>query len=96
MSVRNAKQNGKANNKNPNPRMFAKFDASGSSMPTRLSDWNFRCGNVDAEGVVWTRKNEQDITRILHIQAGPNYRNGLRLYISTDEGTSFPTFFNPS
>ena len=94
MSVRNAKQNGKANNKNPNPRMFAKFDASGSSMPTRLSDWNFRCGNVDAEGVVWTRKNEQDITRILHIQAGPNYRNGLRLYISTDEGTSFPTFFS--
>ena len=60
------------------------------SWPLTLSAWNFGCGVVDAEGVVWTRQNEHDKTRIIHIQAGPRYRNGLALHISEDQGLSFP------
>ena len=54
--------------------------------PLTLSAWNFKCGGVDAEGVVWTRQNEHDKNRMLHIQAGPNGRQGLRLFLSTEEG----------
>lgn len=60
------------------------------SWPLTLSAWNFGCGVVDAEGVVWTRQKEHDKTRIIHIQAGPRYRNGLALHISEDQGLSFP------
>ena len=95
MSVRNASGSGGnattiTQTKN---RMYAIFDPTGSGMPTQLSAWNFKCGNVDAEGVVWTRAGEQDITRIVHIQGGPNYRRGLRLYISTDQGQTFPNYY---
>ena len=91
MSVRN-------NDRNPTKkRMYAvSLDAplnGKCSWPEKLSGWDFICGVVDAEGVVWTRKGEQDITRIVHIQAGPKYRNGLRLYISTDQGQTFPKHY---
>ena len=58
-------------------------------MPASLSAWNFKCGNVDAEGVVWTRNGIEDKTRIIHIQGGPNYRRGLKLYVSEDQGQTF-------
>ena len=63
------------------------------SWPLALSAWNFGCGVVDAEGVVWTRQNKHDKTRIIHIQAGPKYRNGLRLYVSEDQGQNFPKYY---
>lgn len=53
---------------------------------TNLKTWNFGCGGVDAEGVVWTRASEQDKNRMLHIQGGPYGRKGLQLYLSEDEG----------
>ena len=82
-SVRNAKN---ANGGNNNPRLYAIFNADGTSMPNKLSKWNFHDGSVDAEGVVWTRKSAgHDITRILHIQAGPHGRKGLKLYLSKNE-----------
>lgn len=74
-------------------RMYAIFGPNGENMPVSLSAWSFKCGNIDAEGVVWTRANEQDKTRILHIQGGPNYRRGLRLYISEDQGLTFPKYY---
>ena len=89
MSVRNNNRNAK--------RMYAistSVPVNGNcAWPTALSAWDFGCGVVDAEGVVWTRKGEQDITRIVHIQAGPTYRNGLRLYISEDQGLTFPKLY---
>ena len=82
-SVRNAKN---INGGNNNPRLYAIFNADGTSMPNKLSKWNFHDGSVDAEGVVWTRKSAgHDITRILHIQAGPYGRKGLKLYLSKNE-----------
>ena len=82
-SVRNAKN---VNGGNNNPRLYAIFNADGTSMPNKLSKWNFHDGSVDAEGVVWTRKSAgHDITRILHIQAGPYGRKGLKLYLSKNE-----------
>ena len=94
-SVRNASGSGNSQTSitQTKNRMYAIFDKTGSTMPASLSAWSFKCGNVDAEGVVWTRKGEQDITRIVHIQAGPKYRNGLRLYISTDQGQTFPKHY---
>ena len=91
-SVRNASGSGKnqtsiTQTKN---RMYAIFDKTGSTMPASLSAWNFKCGNVDAEGVVWTRNGIEDKTRIIHIQGGPNYRRGLKLYVSEDQGQTFP------
>ena len=82
MSVRNGNQNKK--------RMYAvstDVPVNGKcSWPEKLSGWNFNDGGVDAEGVVWTRQNEHDKNRMLHIQAGPNKRNGLKLFLSRDEG----------
>ena len=93
MSVRNASGSGGnattiTQTKN---RMYAISTSTGANCtwPTSLSAWDFKCGNVDAEGVVWTRKGEQDITRIVHIQGGPNYRRGLILYVSKDGGLTF-------
>ena len=89
MSVRNASgtgsQSGFTQTKN---RMYAISTSTGANCtwPTSLSAWDFRCGNVDAEGVVWTRNGIEDKTRIIHIQGGPNYRRGLRLFLSTEEG----------
>ena len=82
MSVRNGTQNRK--------RMYAvstDVPVNGKcSWPEKLSGWNFNDGSVDAEGVVWTRQNEHDKNRMLHIQAGPNKRYGLKLFLSTEEG----------
>ena len=92
MSVRNNSGGGsqEAFTKTKN-RMYAISTSTGANCtwPTSLSAWDFKCGNVDAEGVVWTRKGEQDITRIVHIQGGPNYRRGLILYVSKDGGMTF-------
>ena len=82
-SVRNAK----APNSGNNPRLYAVFNADGTGMPAKLSKWNFHDGSVDAEGVVWTRGSLEDKNRMLHIQAGPYGRKGLKLYLSEDEGT---------
>ena len=76
-------------NQGENPRLYAVFDSDGGNMPTKFSKWNFRCGNVDAEGVVWTRQTTHDKNRMLHIQAGPNGRNGLKLFLSEDEGQTW-------
>ena len=91
-SVRNA--SGSGNNQTTitqtKNRMYAIFDKTGSAMPSSLSAWSFKCGNVNAEGVVWTRNGIEDKTRIIHIQGGPNYRRGLKLYVSEDQGRTFP------
>ena len=91
-SVRNA--SGSGNNQTTitqtKNRMYAIFDKTGSAMPSSLSAWSFKCGNVNAEGVVWTRIGIEDKTRIIHIQGGPNYRRGLKLYVSEDQGNTFP------
>ena len=85
-SVRNARNPNTGNN----PRLYAIFNADGTSMPNQLYKWNFHDGSVDAEGVVWTRKSAgHDITRILHIQAGPYGRKGLKLYLSKDGGINW-------
>ena len=85
MSVRN----GTANKQ----RMYAvSLDAhlnGKCSWPEQLSGWGFNDGSIDAEGVVWTRANEQGKNRMLHIQAGPNGRWGLKLFLSEDEGKNF-------
>ncbi len=92
MSIRNATQS--SGNRNT-PRKFIISTTSADndpnvSWPTQLSSWNFIDGDVDAEGVLWTSKKDgADITRILHIQAGPQRRKGLALYLSIDEGKTF-------
>ena len=97
MSVRNNSGSGKDSTSitKTGSRMYAISTSTGANCnwPASLSAWNFKCGNVDAEGVVWTRKGEQDITRIVHIQGGPNYRRGLRLYISENQGNTFPKYY---
>ena len=86
MSVRNGMSTPTKND----PRMYAlstDVPVNGKcNWPTSLSAWNFKCGGVDAEGVVWTRQNEHDKNRMLHIQAGPHGRQGLKLFLSTEEG----------
>ena len=87
MSVRNGMSSGSKNV----PRMYAistDVPVNGKcSWPNSLSAWQpIRCGGVDAEGVVWTRQNEHDKNRMLHIQAGPYGRQGLKLFLSTEEG----------
>ena len=87
MSVRNGMSTPTKND----PRMYAvSTDAPVNgkcSWPNALSAWTLiRCGGVDAEGVVWTREREQDKNRMLHIQAGPYGRHGLKLFLSTTEG----------
>ena len=84
-SVRNARNPNTGNN----PRLYAIFNADGTSMPNQLYKWNFHDGSVDAEGVVWTRQNEHDKNRMLHIQAGPYGRQSLKLFLSTDEGINW-------
>ena len=97
MSVRNASGSGNdaTTITKTGKRMYAISTSTGANCtwPASLSAWDFKCGNVDAEGVVWTRKGEQDITRIVHIQGGPNYRRGLILYVSEDQGINFPKKF---
>ena len=96
MSVRNASGGGSQTEytKTKN-RMYAISTSTGANCtwPISLSAWDFRCGNVDAEGVVWTRNGIEDKTRIIHIQGGPNYRRGLILYVSEDQGKNFPKKF---
>ena len=86
MSVRNGMSTSTKND----PRMYVlstDVPVNGKcSWPEKLSAWNFKCGGVDAEGVVWTRQNEHDKNRMLHIQAGPHGRQGLKLFLSTEEG----------
>ena len=87
MSVRNGMSTANKND----PRMYAvSTDAPVNgkcAWPNSLSAWTLiRCGGVDAEGVVWTREGEQDKNRMLHIQAGPYGRHGLKLFLSTTEG----------
>ena len=92
MSIRNATQSSGTRN---TPRKFIISTTSADNdpnviWPTQLSSWNFIDGDVDAEGVLWTSKKDgADITRILHIQAGPQRRKGLALYLSIDEGKTF-------
>ena len=93
MSVRNASGGGsQAAFTQTKNRMYAISTSTGANCtwPTSLSAWSFKCGNVDAEGVVWTRNGIEDKTRIIHIQGGPNYRRGLILYVSEDQGNTFP------
>ena len=90
MSVRNGMSRAGKND----PRMYAislDVPVNGNcNWPDSLSAWQpIRCGGVDAEGVVWTRANEQDKNRMLHIQAGPNGRQSLKLFLSTDEGINW-------
>ena len=90
MSVRNGMSSGTKNV----PRMYAistDVPVNGKcSWPNSLSAWQpIRCGGVDAEGVVWTRQNEHDKNRMLHIQAGPYGRQSLKLFLSTDEGINW-------
>ena len=90
MSVRNGMSRAGKND----PRMYAvslDVPVNGNcNWPSSLLAWQpIRCGGVDAEGVVWTRANEQDKDRMLHIQAGPNGRQSLKLFLSTDEGINW-------
>ncbi|TKZ26806.1 sialidase family protein, partial [Brachyspira catarrhinii] len=55
-----------------------------------LGHWaNMLCGNVDSEGIIWTRESEHDKTRILHLLTGPNFRRGMSFYISENGGRRF-------
>lgn len=63
------------------------FDSPSSG---KLGNWNnMLCGNVDSEGIIWTRKSEHDKTRILHLLTGPNFRRGMAFWLSEDDGRSF-------
>ena len=97
MTVRNA--SGSANNRTATqPRMYGYSTDGGVhwgsfSNPNsgQLGDWGSRmkCGNVDSEGLIWTRASEHDITRILHLLTGPNFRQGMSFHLSTDDGRTF-------
>ena len=85
MSIRNHNNGGQMKT-----RMYAisetPVSAGATTWPTSASLWSFKCGNVDAEGVVWTRKSDgADKTRIINIQAGPTsgstHRKGLKFYV---------------
>ena len=89
MSVRNSSAQKTAQNF----RLYAVSTTSASggnaTWPSTFSKWNFTCGGVDSEGVVWTRASEHDKNRMLHIQAqqyNNTDRRGLKLYLSEDEG----------
>lgn len=94
MTVRNgnsrANQTGKA-------RMYGYSTDGGATWGTfdspssgRLGKWNnMLCGNVDSEGIIWTRQSEHDKTRILHLLTGPNFRRGMSFWVSEDGGRNF-------
>ena len=55
-----------------------------------LGYWNnMLCGNVDSEGIVWTRESEHDKTRILHLLTGPYFRRGMSFWVSVNGGRNF-------
>ena len=47
------------------------------------------CGNVDSEGIIWTRESEHDKTRILHLLTGPMFRGGMSFWVSLNGGKNF-------
>lgn len=56
----------------------------------KLGYWNnMLCGNVDSEGIVWTRESEHDKTRILHLLTGPMFRGGMSFWVSLNGGKNF-------
>jgi hypothetical protein len=55
-----------------------------------LGYWNnMLCGNVDSEGIIWTRESEHDKTRILHLLTGPMFRGGMSFWVSLNGGKNF-------
>ena len=56
----------------------------------RLGYWNnMLCGNVDSEGIIWTRESEHGKTRILHLLTGPMFRGGMSFWVSLNGGKNF-------
>ena len=97
MTVRNGSGT-KDNRTSTQPRMYGYSTDGGINWgtfdnPTSgiLGFWNnsMKCGNVDSEGIVWTRASEHDITRILHLLTGPNFRQGMAFWLSVDDGRKF-------
>ena len=102
MTVRNA-SGSKDNRRSTQPRMYGYSTDGGAHWGTfdnptsgKLGYWNnsMKCGNVDSEGIVWTRASEHDITRILHLLTGPNFRQGMAFWLSTDDGRTFKNVRN--
>ena len=55
-----------------------------------FSAWNdMRGSNTDSEGVVYTRKGEQDKNRMLHLHTTESSRKGMALYLSEDESDTW-------
>ena len=97
MTVRNGSGT-KDNRTSTKPRMYGYSTDGGVHWGTfnnptsgKLGYWNnsMKCGNVDSEGIVWTRASEHDITRILHLLTGPNFRQGMAFWLSVDDGRKF-------
>ena len=56
----------------------------------KLGYWNnMLCGNVDSEGIIWTRESEHGKTRILHLLTGPMFRGGMSFWVSLNGGKNF-------
>ncbi len=94
MTVRNGNSSA---GKQGRPRMYGystdggmswgNFDSPSSG---KLGTWNnMLCGNVDSEGIVWTREGREDKTRILHLLTGPIFRRGMSFWVSENKGRSF-------
>ena len=94
MSVRNGNSSKGGVGK---PRMYGVSADKGVTWGTfdnpssgKLGNWNnMLCGNVDSEGIIWTRASKHDKTRILHLLTGPNFRRGMSFWVSEDEGKTF-------
>ena len=94
MSVRNGNSSAGGRGK---ARMYGYSTDGGVSWGTftspssgKLGNWNnMLCGNVDSEGIVWTRDSEHDKTRILHLLTGPNFRRGMSFWVSENDGRDF-------
>ena len=99
MSVRNGQSKV---NQEGQPRMYGYSTDSGINWGTfnspssgKLGIWNTRmkCGNVNGEGIVYTRQGEHDKTRILQLLTGPNFRRGMNFWLSEDNGRTFRNTF---
>ena len=95
MSIRNA--NGYSNPLAPRLYSLSKdggmtWNSAEGTLKEASGYANMHDADVNADGVVWTRKGEkgQDKNRILHILAdGSSRRVGLGLYLSEDEAKTF-------
>lgn len=94
MSVRNGSSSKSTSGK---PRMYGVSSDKGKTWgdfnnPKSgiLGYWNnMLCGNVDSEGIIWTRESEHDKTRILHLLTGPMFRGGMSFWVSLNGGKNF-------